>query len=130
MRAHQPIELPSHEVLSELARENPQAYEDLRRELIDRFIESAPERLKPRLSGIQFRVDCVRGLSRSALGATVRVYEMMWESFLRLNVNWQDAVQLKAACVGPSAARRISSRAPPQSAQILAFHPRFPCEQN
>ena len=125
MRAHQPIELPSHEVLSELARENPQAYEDLRREMIDRFIESAPERLKPRLSGIQFRVDCVRGSSRSALGATVRVYQMMWETFLHLNQNWQDAVRLKAACIQPDASRRISGHTPLQSAKILTFPPRY-----
>ena len=85
MSARRPVELPAHEVLSAPARDDPQAYETLRREVIEDFIERAPERIRLRLSGIQFRVDCLRRSSQAALGATVRVYELIWESFLRLN---------------------------------------------
>ena len=67
MDAAQPMEFPSYEVLAQLARDDPQAYEDLRRELIDSFIATAPERVQPRLRGIQFRVDRVRRMSRSSV---------------------------------------------------------------
>lgn len=77
--------LPVHDELVELLRRDPEAYEALRRELIEELIEAAPADLKPRLRGLQFRIDGVRSLSRSALGATVRIYEMMWRSFLTLN---------------------------------------------
>lgn len=122
MGAQQPVELPSHEVLSQLAREDPQAYEALRLALIQGFIDSVPAGMKPRLRGIQFRVDCVRQLSRSALGSTVRVYKLMWESFLRLNESWHEAVQLPPSHAEPHTAR-------PGGARILEFRPRPPHER-
>jgi hypothetical protein len=129
MNVHTPVELPSHDVLSRLARDDPEAYEALRREVIDSFIENAPARLKPRLYGIQFRVDCVRRLSRSALGSTVRVYELMWESFHRLNGNWQQLVQLKEG--GFDALASTLTAAPASGgARILAFRPRAAGDQD
>lgn len=89
-----PVELPCHEDLSRLARDDPPAFEALRQQLIDNLIDSAPEKIKPRLRGIQFQVDCLRRLSGSALGSTIKVYELMWKSFLDLNYNCQDFVQM------------------------------------
>ena len=43
--ANQPLELPSHEILSQLALNDPHEYEALRHNLINKFIDSAPERL-------------------------------------------------------------------------------------
>ena len=80
MNASLPVELPSHEVLSRLARDDPHAYEALRKQLIDSFIDSAPEKVQSRLRGTQFRVDCVRRLSHSALGSTIKVYEPIFLS--------------------------------------------------
>lgn len=125
MNRHQPLELPSHEVLAQLARDDPQAYESLRSEVIESFIDSAPERLKPRLNGIQFHVDGIRRLSRSsALGATVRVYQLMWKSFLQMNQVWQDFIPIENN--GPNRARskQPTKRGPLTSAQILQFRPR------
>lgn len=78
-------ENPDHEQLSRLAREDPAAFERLRRELLDGLIERAPERLKGRLRGLQFRIDQVRTLAHTPLNATIRVSEMMWKSFLALS---------------------------------------------
>jgi len=86
----QSLELPSHEELAHLALNDPSSYEALRRELIDSFIDQAPVTYKRRLLGVQFRVDNVRLLSRSALGSTVKVYQMMCEILSQLNDNWQD----------------------------------------
>lgn len=119
----QPLELPSHEVLAQLAHDDPQAFENLRRELVDSFIDSAPAKYQPRLNGIQFRVDCERRLSRSALGSTVRVYKLMWESFLCLNRNWQELVHAKEAGESWHDSNPDPACAPRASARILKFRP-------
>lgn len=112
-----PLELPSHEVLSQLAQSDPDAYEALRRELIDSFIDSAPPRLTPRLRGLQFRIDGIRRLSRSRLGTTIKIHEMMWQSFLRLNSGLQDLVRATAGQAPPSYVAHV----PAAGAQILRF---------
>jgi hypothetical protein len=81
--------LPSQEYLARLAIDDPQAFEELRSELIERCINRAPERMQARLRGIQFRVDCIRRLSRSPLGALIKIQAMMWESFLRMDQELQ-----------------------------------------
>jgi hypothetical protein len=129
MSRRPPLELPSHEILSKLARDDPQAFESFRRELLDTFIENAPERLKPRLSGLQFRVDHERRLSRSALGSTVRIYELMWKSFLRLNYEWQDTVRLKDGLIDAGGSKLTATTAPKKSAKILGFLPRPPRDE-
>ncbi len=122
MSEHQPIELPSYETLAQLAREDPQAFESLRRAVIDSFIDSAPDRLSARLRGLQFRVDCERQLSHSALGATVRMYALMWESFLRLNDAWQSFMRLDED--GEDSIP--TSYLPNRHAHILELRPRSP----
>jgi hypothetical protein len=105
-------ELPAHSVLAEMARNDPAAYESLRRELIDNLIDGAPEHLKPRLRGLQFRIDGVRQCSRTALGSTLKVYSLMWDSFLRLNE------EMGVFC----GTRRRFTR-PRRNAQIIEFRP-------
>ena len=119
-----PLELPSHELLSQLACNDPRAFELLRQELVESFIDSAPARLKSRLSGIQFRVDGLRRLSRSALGSTVGVYQLMWSSFLRLNSTWQEVVRLKEGGIEESASTMTCCPLPSGTGRILEFKPR------
>lgn len=106
-----PRELPAHSVLSQLAREDPCAYETLRRELIEDFLSNTPESVVGRLRGLQFRIDCVRRLSHSALGSTLKVYGMMHESFLQLNVLLNDIHE-----AGPE-----TDTTPAESAQVIEF---------
>lgn len=124
MKAVQPMELPGHELLAQLARDDPAAYEALRRELIDSFIASAPERVRPRLRGIQFRVDHVRQMSRSTLGSTVKIYELMWESFLRLNASWQSLASREQASDAGTASGPSAVPASRPGARVLEFGPR------
>ena len=122
--AHQPLELPSHEILSQLALNEPHEYESLRHDLIKKFIGSAPERIKSRLLGIQFRVDSMRRLSKSPLGLTVGIYRMMWECFLDLNQNWQEFVDIKNECIGARSSMKGTDSLPHKSAQVLEFRQR------
>ena len=124
MSERQPLELPSHEVLSQLAQDDPQAYETLRREVIEGFIDSAPEGIKFRLRGIQFRVDSVRRLSRSTLGSTLRVYTLMWESFLRLNDGWQDLLRMTNGGKTASGHAPAADFVPKAGARVIEFRPR------
>ena len=126
MSEHQPMELPSQEVLSRLARDDPQAFEELRGELIANCIDCAANRLQPRLRGLQFRVDCIRRLSRSPLGAAVRIHALMWESFLRMDEELQSFVQLPRQNPSlPDTHMGLDYR-PQRSAQIIPFRPRQP----
>lgn len=122
MSEHLRLTLPSHEELSKLARDDPPAYEALRREIIEDFIDNAPDKLKPRLQGLQFRVDCLRRLSRSALGSTIRIYDLMWKSFVTLNYHWQEFVTpenpLPGGC-SPEGRRGL----PEHGARIFQFRP-------
>jgi hypothetical protein len=129
MNAQQQLELPSHEYLARLARENPKAFEALRSKVIESFIDSAPVRLEPRLRGLQFRVDCERRLSSSALGATVKVFGLMWDSFQQLNGHWQDLAQSKNECLNPTGAVPARESLPSRSAVVLEFRPRPQPEQ-
>lgn len=110
---HPARELPAHGELAQLARDDPEAYEALRRELIDDLIERAPDEIKPRLRGLQFRIDGVRRCSRSAIGATMKVYTLMWESFMRLN---QEMSAFRAGSAAPPVP-------PARSARIVEFRP-------
>jgi len=114
MSEHLRLELPSYTFLAQLAREDPEAYEALRRELIEDLVESAPEHLKPRLRGLQFRIDAIRRLSPSALASTRKVFALMWESFLRLD---EEVSGLRDFHLAPPARCK-------ESARIIEFRPR------
>lgn len=126
---HHSTSLPSHETLSRLACDDPQAFEALRDELIARCISNAPERIQPRLYGIQFRVDAIRRLSRTPLGALVKTQAMMWDSFLRMDAELQDFVRSAgnhaAACRKPTGLSHV----PAGSARIIEFRPHVPAEK-
>ncbi len=68
------------EAWARLAREDPEAFERRRRELLRRAIAQAPEGLRSRLEGLQWRVDAERARARHPMGACVRLFRMMWGS--------------------------------------------------
>lgn len=115
------IELPSHDYLARLARVDPECFECLRCELIKEVIDGAPERMKPRLRGLQFQIDCERQLSRSALGMTVRLHNLMWQSFLQLNDRMQDLVNRESNSFSSQGSSSQAGSASRQSARIIEF---------
>ncbi|HED15540.1 MAG TPA: DUF3135 domain-containing protein [Gammaproteobacteria bacterium] len=64
-----------------LAQDNPDAFEQYRREAIDGLIERIPVHNQERLRRLQWRIDQERKRSGDAMSACVRIYEMMWDSF-------------------------------------------------
>lgn len=101
---------PDHESLARLARDDPNAYEALRSRLVNELIDGAPEAMQRRLRGLQFRIDQLRRLARTPLGATVKIYSLMWGSFLTLNRELSGFHSYRPH--------------PEQSARIIEFRPR------
>lgn len=121
MSKPQAVELPSYDVLAQLARNDPVAYEAWRCEVIEDFIDNAPEKIKPRLRGLQWRVECVRQQSKTALGSAVRLNDLMWKSFLNLNEHWRDLANMAAERAELHLAVPSGKPEAARSAQIIEF---------
>ena len=78
--------LPAFDVLVDMARNDPQGLETLRRSLTEAVIEAAStEHKRKRLQGLQFRIDMERKRAKNQLAATIRISEMMCRSLADLH---------------------------------------------
>ena len=66
--------------MMEMAKDDPEGFERLRRQMVNEVIEDAPESSRRRLVGLQWRVDQERRLAKSPMGACIRISNMMWDS--------------------------------------------------
>jgi hypothetical protein len=77
--------LPAFDELVDMARNDPQGLETLRRSLTDAVITAASsEATRRRLQGLQFLVDMERRRATTPLAATIRISEMMCRSLAEL----------------------------------------------
>lgn len=74
-------QLPSFDVLMDLAQHHPDQLEDIRRTLSEEIIRDASPRIRPKLEGINFKVDMERQRSRTPLQSCIRITALMHESF-------------------------------------------------
>jgi len=65
----------------ELARTDPEAFEQYRKDVIEALIARAPERNQQHLRRLQWRIEQERKRASNPLSACVKLYRMMWESF-------------------------------------------------
>lgn len=87
--------LPAFDVLVDMARNDPQGLETLRRSLTDAVITAASnETTRRRLEGLQFRVDMERRRATTPLAATIRISEMMCRSLAALHRSMVAPVEL------------------------------------
>jgi hypothetical protein len=102
--------LPAFDVLVDMARNDPQRLEKLRRKLTSSVIAGADTvQKRKRLEGLQFRVDLERRRARSPLAATIKIYEMMCQA----------VADLQRSKVTPQVSGEEVDMAPP--AKILNF---------
>lgn len=81
--------LPAFEVLVDMARNDPEGLETLRRSLTNAVIATArSENSRRRLLGLQFRVDLERRRAATPLAATIRISEMMCRSLADLHASF------------------------------------------
>jgi hypothetical protein len=65
-----------------LADNDPAAFEDARRAVIDSLIEAAPPESRRRLAGLQWQVDTIRERAHTPLKACIDISGMMWDTVL------------------------------------------------
>jgi hypothetical protein len=65
----------------ELARKDPEAFEQYRKDVIEALIARAPERNRQHLRRLQWRIEQERKRASNPMSACVKLYRMMWESF-------------------------------------------------
>ena len=70
---------------SEMARNDPEAFEKMRLQAIEAVIDSAPEANRERLRRLQWRIDQERRLARTPMAACMRISRMMWRAVLGPN---------------------------------------------
>jgi len=64
----------------DLAKKDPQAFEQKRQSFIDSIISEAPSKHRGRLEGLQWRIDIERQRSPNPMSACVRISSMMLDS--------------------------------------------------
>ncbi len=101
--------------LSQLADEDPQAFERRRAELIEELIQSAPVAKQHRLRCLQWRIDQERRLCKTPMAACIKLSRMMWESVLGENGLLENLNHLKNGDFEPRLAMATDN--------ILSFPP-------
>ncbi len=99
---------------AELALNDPLQFEEMRRAVIDEFLQGVSAERRLQLQRLQWRVDRVRERCATPLAATIAISEMMWESFYDLHDRYQDLV-------GSKTATRYKPHGPIKSAKVLPF---------
>ena len=95
-----------------LAERDPLAFERRRRDTIEAAILACPDNRRPRLRGLQFRIDMERRRAKCALGACVRMSEMMRE---------QVVARFQPVLMGSLALATIGKTTPPRRAEVLSM---------
>ncbi len=99
---------------SQLAAADPPAFEARRAELLEAWIRRSADHRQPRLRRLQWRIDQVRRLSKSPLGACIKINDLMLEALLGEGGLLEQMDTLR----GP--------RPLPRSARVIPIHPRAP----
>jgi len=105
------------ETWAKLAKENPEEFERRRHEEIRKVIDARPD-LRPRLEGLQFRLDAERKLARTPLKACLRMSTLMWESFYDLK-DQLDGLAAETRGTAPLVSVSTSTAPTQRSADII-----------
>jgi hypothetical protein len=79
------MNLPEFDKLMAMAESSPESLEQLRRDMVERIIESAPnEAVQRRLRGLQFQIDVKVRQARTPMAACIIISQMMHDSLCEL----------------------------------------------
>ena len=104
----------------ELARRDPDAFEQRRIEWCQRFIASAPNSYQRRLAGLLFQINMEKRRSANALDSCIRLSKMMWDRFDELRDELHDLLAGAARRQRPARRNSPGNRSG-RDAQILAM---------
>ena len=77
-----PITKLDFDEVAALARHDPEAYEQYRLDAVEELISSASRKNQQQLRRLQWRIDQERKRAPNATAACVKIYQMMWDSFI------------------------------------------------
>lgn len=104
------MDMPTFDELKDLAQRDPEGFECLRLELIERCISTSSSRNQQRLKGLQFVIEAKRLVADNPMKALLEIQAMMHESVLSL----QQALR---------APKGDSESLGQTAAKVLQFHP-------
>lgn len=119
-------ELPDFDTMVLMAKNDPDALEQIRQDMSEQIINDAPENFQRRLRGLQFQIDAQRERSSNPVSAMVKIYDMMFNSFETLNESLNGTDGLNTAMQTPQLkavndSEVVISQAPPRTAEIIQF---------
>lgn len=116
------LSLPDFDTLRDLAKNDPEALENLRLALCNKVINEAPEHAKARLNGLMFQINARRQLASSHLDACKDLSNMMHESLQRMQAMLKDLRSMQSESIMLSTRRYKEAELPPQTnAEVLPF---------
>lgn len=68
----------------QLAQSDPERFESLRSEILEKHIQRAPDSQQCRLRCLQWRIDQIRDRAKTPLAACISISDMMWDTFHHL----------------------------------------------
>ncbi|HEB94448.1 MAG TPA: DUF3135 domain-containing protein [Gammaproteobacteria bacterium] len=101
----------------QLAKDDPAAFEALRREKVEQLIAQAPKTQRRRLQGLQWQIDQTRKLAVGPMASCLAISNMMWDSLHQLSLRQHELLSAT-----PDKLQRPQNTA----ATVLAFPAQLP----
>ena len=105
---------------AKMAKEDPDAFEEMRKRMIQDVIDSTSPEVKRRMQGLQWQIDKIRSTSSNPMASCLKISQMMWD-----NVLGEDGLLENMRML--SSPEEISKlKQPKQSATIISLNDRNP----
>ena len=67
---------------AKMAKEDPEAFENMRSKMIQDVIDSTSPEIKRRMQGLQWQIDKIRSTSTNPMASCLKISQMMWDNVL------------------------------------------------
>ncbi len=67
---------------AKIAREDPDAFENMRKKMIQDVIDATSPEVRKRMQGLQWKIDNIRAISSNPMASCLKISHMMWDNVL------------------------------------------------
>jgi Protein of unknown function (DUF3135) len=110
---------------AKLAKEDPDAFENKRLQMIQNVIDKSSPKIKRRMLGLQWQIDQIRATSTNPMASCLKISQMMWDK----TIGEDGLVDHLQQLTDPSQIRDTSNQARP-SATIMDLKDRLNQEKD
>jgi len=110
---------------AKLAKEDPDAFENKRQQMIQDVINKSSPKIKRRMQGLQWQIDQVRATSTNPMASCLKISQMMWDTTIGENGLVDHLNQLS----DPNCSRELPNQ-PRHSATIMDLKERLNKEKD